>query len=124
MKSYRTERASELIRRSLAEIFNIGLPEIGGTLITVTEVRLSKDYKHASVWVSIFNGSADRRAVLRTLNEMSGKFRHLLASRVHLRRVPELYFKIDETLDHAERIDELLKQSGTNLDAGHDVVDE
>jgi ribosome-binding factor A len=108
----------------LAEVFNIHRAEVGESLITVTEVRLSKDYEHASVWVSIYNAATDRQDVLRVLNRLSGRFRHLLSNRAKLRKVPELHFKIDETLDHAHRIDELLKQSGINFDAGHDVVDE
>lgn len=82
-----------------------------GVLITVTEVRVTPDLSLARVFLSIF--PADKQAELMPLVQTNAKnLRFELGNRVRhqLRVVPELEFRLDESLDKLEHIDELLKQ--------------
>ena len=112
MKSYRPQRVGGQIKRELSEIFQLNRSEFGGYLLTVTEVRLPRDLRNARVWVSVYGSSDERSEAIKLLNRMSGRIRHLLIERIHIKRIPELTFKLDETLYTAERIDILLKESG------------
>lgn len=112
MRSHRPEMVGGLLKRELAEILRRNANQFGGNLLTVTEVRLPHDLRNATVWVSVFNEAEQRKDAIKTLQRMSGMIRHQLAGRIHLRRIPVLTFKLDETLDTAQRIDSLLRQSG------------
>ena len=119
MKPYRLQQVGEQIKRGLSEIFNLNREEFGSYLLTITEVRLPRDLRTAKVWVSVYGESEKRLEAIRLLSRLSGRIRHLLAGRVNLKRVPELIFILDETLDTAERIDFLLKESG--IQDNHEV---
>jgi ribosome-binding factor A len=112
MKSFRSDRVGGLIQRELAELLRSHGGEFGRGLLTVTEVRLPADLRSATVWVSIYCDKEQLQEIFARLCKMSNHFRHLLAGRVHLRRVPELYFKLDKTIETARRIESLLDESG------------
>ena len=108
MRSYRPRQVSELIKRELALILSAATPEFSAYFYTVTEVRLSRDLKHAEVWVSVFGDSEKRQAALGALRANVPEIRRRLAAAVYLRRTPELLFRLDETLDVAAKIDSIL----------------
>jgi len=112
MKSFRPDRVGGLIKRELAEIFRSKASEFGGGLLTVTEVRLPPDLRTATVWISVYGDDEHLQEILKRLQRISGHIRFLLAGRVHLRRVPELHFKLDKTLNTARRVESLLDKSG------------
>ncbi len=104
-------RAGELLRHALAEIFraeDIQDNELTGEIITVAEVRLSPDLKHAVVFTSALSGK-DSDAIAEALNRHHRFLRGELARRIELKYVPELVFKGDHVIDEAGRIDELLR---------------
>ncbi len=112
MKSHRLQRVREQIKRELAEILRSLKMELGDYLITVTGVNMSRDLRNAEVWVSIYGEPGHRREAILRLRSSTGLVRHHLARRVTLRYIPELRFNLDETLDSAERIDGILRESG------------
>ena len=112
MNSYRVQRVGKEVKRGLSEIFQQNREEFGGYLLTVTEVRLPRDLRSAKVWVSVYGQVDQRREAINLLCNRSGKIRSLLAGKINLRRMPEIRFLLDETLDTAERIDRLLNDSG------------
>ena len=77
--------------------------------ISVTVVRTSPDLGSARVFVSILD-KVDKVAVVKELNDRSGLIRKYLGNAVgkQLRKTPELFFKLDDSLDYAEKINELL----------------
>ena len=111
-KSFRPDRVGALIKRELSVLFRDSVNVFKGGLLTVTEVRIPSDLRTATVWVSIFNEVDDVEEIFKLLKLKAGYYRHLLSGRVHLRRVPELHFKLDKTLETARRIDSLLEESG------------
>lgn len=82
-------------------------PEIAG-FITLTEVRLSKDFKTALVYFSVLGTPEERKATERALERSAGYLRHLVAEELPMRRVPALRFQFDPTPERADRIDRIL----------------
>lgn len=110
MQTTRQNKIARLIQKDLSDIFLRYARTLGGTLISVSEVRVSPDLGIAHVYLSVFphDKVADTMA---TIEEHSGKFRGELGTleRHQLRIIPELRFHLDETIDRMEHIDELLK---------------
>ncbi|MBM3326651.1 MAG: 30S ribosome-binding factor RbfA [Calditrichaeota bacterium] len=113
MKPNRLLRVDELLKRELGALLTSGSGEY---MVTVTEVRVSRDLSYADVWVSILGEPEVRTAGLSKLKSEAWRLRHTLAGRVYLRKMPLLRFFFDETLDRAERIDRALKASGIQTD--------
>ena len=101
-------RLSAEIKRILAEVleFEVKDPVLRDSQPTVMGVELSADAQLARVYVYV--QAEDRQPVLAALQHDRGFLRSQLAKRLHVRRVPELSFQLDESLDHSLRIEELL----------------
>lgn len=82
-------------------------PELAEAQITVTEVRISPDLKHATAFVTRL-GRSDVEALLPALQRASPFLRAQVAQALRLRFAPALTFEADHALDHAMRIDRLL----------------
>lgn len=110
MASIRQDKVASLIRRDLGEILQQKSTDIlPGKMISITIVRMSPDLSFAKAFVSIFP-SEDPKEELLTLRSYTSEIRFELGKRVknQLRIVPEIGFMIDDSLDYAERINELL----------------
>ncbi len=110
MASIRQEKVSGIIQKELSMIFqreSTGL--CLGSMVTVTVVRISPDLGVARCYLSIFAGP-DPKEVFANLDRNKALIRHELSqiTKNQLRRVPELMFFIDDSLDYAEEIDRLL----------------
>jgi ribosome-binding factor A len=112
MKPNRAIRVGHLLKRELAELLCSPKFKRQNYFLTVTDVKLSRDLKYANVWISVFGEPRIRQQALANLEEDASRLRFLLADRVRLRYMPDLNFKLDESLDNVDRIDALLKQSG------------
>lgn len=104
----RSQRVSELIKHELATIITheVKDPRVG--FVTVTEVRATSDLKHAKVFVSLYGDDAQRQASLQGLNKAVGYLKREISRRLELRHTPELVFAQDETLDKADRMQQLM----------------
>lgn len=109
MESTRQQKIARLLQKELGNIFLPYAKEMQGTLITVTEVRISPDLAIAKVFLSIFP-TEKSEMVLNFVNEKQKAIRFELGNKVKLRIVPELSFFIDETMEQLEKIDRLLKK--------------
>lgn len=110
MTTYRARRIADLIRHALADIVRreIRDPRVG--MVTVTEVRVSHDLKHARVFVSSLGAPGARTVAVEGLNHAAPFLRRALGRAVTLRSVPELVFVEDATLEHGERVERLLRE--------------
>ena len=112
METTRQQKVGRQIQKDLSEIFIHSKRDFTqNRMITVTVVRMTPDLALAKVYLSIFP-SDDATEFLGNLQKHHSKYlRAELGKRVrhHLRAVPELAFFIDDSLDYAEHIDELLK---------------
>lgn len=111
MDNTRTNKVNRLLQKELSELFRLQTAAMPGILITVTSVSISPDLGIAHVRLSIFpNDKAGE--LLKTIQKNTTQVRYDLGQRVksQLRKIPELYFHIDDSLNYLERIDELLKK--------------
>ena len=112
MESVRQQRVNKLIQKELAEIFRSESKNLfGGAFITVTQTRVSPDLGLAKVYLSIM-AAKDRDAIFNLVQVEKSSIRKRLGNLVgkQLRVVPDLMFYIDDSLDYAMKIEELLKK--------------
>jgi ribosome-binding factor A len=112
MESVRQQKVAKLLQKELAEIFRSEARSLfGGAFITVTTVRMSPDLGSAKVYLSIM-AAKDKQAVFKLVTDQNHVIRKRLGTIVgkQLRVVPELHFYIDDSLDYAMKIEELLKK--------------
>jgi ribosome-binding factor A len=108
--SQRQLRVAEEIRHILAGILlrtEFHDPELNRERLTVSEVRMSPDLKHAAVFVSLLGGR-DVTALLPALQRVSPFLRSQIAPRIALRVTPDLKFLPDQALEEATKINRLL----------------
>lgn len=111
MESIRQQKVAKLLQKELAEIFQqMGSALSSGKMLTVTVVRVSPDLLEAKVYISIFP-SKNAEQVIEQIRANTGEIRNQVGKRLKnaLRRIPNLTFHIDDNLDYAEHIDDLLK---------------
>jgi ribosome-binding factor A len=108
---HRIERVNNLIRREVSELIQHQAkdPRLDA-FVAVTEVITSPDLKYAKVFVSCINGKQEEQKTLGVLNAASGFLRTELAKKLRLRRIPELSFYWDDSIEHGDRILRLIDQ--------------
>jgi ribosome-binding factor A len=108
---HRIERVNNLIRREVSELIQreVKDPRLD-SFIAVTEVATSPDLKYAKVFVSGISGKQEEQKTVGVLNAASGYLRTELAKKVRLRRIPELSFHWDDSIEHGDRILRLIDQ--------------
>ena len=113
LMSIRTERLSRLVQREVAELLNNEFFEASQSMVTVTNVRVTKDLGIAYINVSILGEEPARRQIaFRRLEEIAPQVRQALAQRIRhqVRRIPELKFFLDESQQMVARMEELFDQ--------------
>lgn len=110
MAAHRVSRLNEQLRRELTDILRLHVrdPRVG--MVTVTDVRVTSDLDSARVFIQTAGDVDERAATLQGLRAAAAFIRGELGRRLTIRHIPELRFEIDETLQHARRIEELLAQ--------------
>ena len=111
MGSIRQNKIEGVIQEELSVFFQRNAREIClGAMVSVTIVRVTPYLSLARIFLSIFAGP-DKNDVLKSIQENTGKIRGEVGKRLkNLRKIPELVFKIDDSLDYAQQIDDLLKK--------------
>jgi ribosome-binding factor A len=107
----RADRVAEAIRVEAATFLNEGAkdPRLVG-LVTVTAVDVSQDLRQAKIFVSVLGSDTERAATFDALTSLAGHLRSRLARSLQLRLVPEIAFKLDDSVARAARIESLLAQ--------------
>lgn len=111
MSTTRQNKISRLIQKELGDIFQRNTASLfPGKMITVTAVRVSPDLSVARVYLSLFPVQ-DKNDYLTYISSVESQIRFELGKRVRhqLRKIPELAFFLDDSLDYIENIDNLLK---------------
>ena len=111
METTRQNKISRLIQKELSEIFLLQTKSMNGVLVSVSAVRISPDMSIARVYLSVFPSERSQE-IVKNINDNMKSIRYELGTRVRhqLRIIPEMKFFVDDSLDYAERIDELLKK--------------
>jgi ribosome-binding factor A len=114
----RARRLAETIRRLVGEWLEAELADQPGPLVTVTDVRVTGDLHHASVFFTVLGDEPARAAAEAWLAESTTKARTFVARQLRLRHAPTLEFVSDTVPGQGARIDRLLAELGANPPAG------
>jgi ribosome-binding factor A len=107
--SERTARLDELLREEISAVLRreVDDPRIG--FLTITDVEVSPDLRHANVWVSVIGKPEERRQTLRALGHAMPFVRSRLG-KLRLKRIPALHVKEDETAARGTRVMQILDE--------------
>lgn len=107
--SNRLNRISDQLKQELARLIQNELrdPRLG--LVSVMEVRVSRDLAHAEVFITVLN--AEAKQAVATLNNAGGLLRSLLAKNLNLRATPRLKFVFDESVERGRHLSSLIDQA-------------
>ncbi|MGZ3846611.1 MAG: 30S ribosome-binding factor RbfA [Flavisolibacter sp.] len=124
----RQKQVSGLIQEEINIIFQrLGLNMIDGGMVSISSVKITPDLLEARIYMSVFNAK-DNKLVLKKIEDRAWEIKKELAARIkhQLRRIPELKFFMDDTLDHVFKMEELFKQIKTNesKEAGEEAESE
>lgn len=110
MASIKMEKINGIVMRELTMILSneVRDPKLG--MCTITSVEVTNDLSYAKVYVTFIGKGYQRRDGMEALERSNKYIRTLLAKRLTTRKVPELKFVLDTSLDYASHIDELIKQ--------------
>lgn len=118
--SHRIEQVNKLLRRELSDLLQrqIKDPRLD-SFVAVTEVDTSTDLRHAKVFVSHLGSETEKQEILRVLGAASGFLRKELAQNLKMRRIPELSFCWDDSLERGAHILKLIDQVTEDSAATH-----
>jgi ribosome-binding factor A len=107
--SRRTRQVGDLLREELTDIIRTEVkdPRIG--FFSITHVEMPTDLRSARVFVSVLGTDEERVATLAALRSAAGFIRHHLKPRLHMRQIPDLEFRDDRSMEHAEQIARTLR---------------
>ena len=108
----RQKQVGSVIQKELNEIFQrLGLNMLNGGMVSIADVKITPDLLEARIYLSLFQVK-DNKAVMKKIEERQHDIKRDMAERVkhQLRRIPELKFFVDDTLDHVFRMEEIFKQ--------------
>lgn len=111
MDTTRQNKINRLIQKELSEVFLAQTKAMHGVLVTVSEVKVSADLSTARIYLSVFPTDKGKE-IVKSVQSNSKTIRYDLAERLRyqLRRMPEMTFFLDDTLDYAENIDAILNK--------------
>jgi ribosome-binding factor A len=126
MKSYRTNtgpsqrqlKVGEEIRHLISDVLrktDFHHATLGKTSVSVSEVRMSPDLRHARVYVLPLHGS-NSAEIVNALNELAPKIRHVLSKQLTIKFLPKLKFVEDDAFLQASKIDELFHSEHVKQD--------
>jgi ribosome-binding factor A len=110
MTADRMRRVDEAMREVLSGAITSELKDPRVGFVTVTAVATAPDLRHARVFVSVLGTDPVRRRSLDGLRSAHGYLQRRVAEELHLKHTPTLDFVYDDTLDRAQRIDQLIQR--------------
>lgn len=110
MKTRRQRRVNELLKETLSNLIQYELSDPRLGMLTVTEVDVSPDLRHAHVHVSPLGSDEEKREALQALRHARGYIRREIALRVDLKFTPDLSFHLDESIERGSRILRLIEE--------------
>ncbi|MCF0223896.1 MAG: 30S ribosome-binding factor RbfA [Fibrobacter sp.] len=109
--SRRTDRLNEQFREEISKLLQNGLkdPRVS-SLASITRVEITEDLSYAKIMVSVMGDDKDKRDSLIGLKNSAGYIRGVLGKALKIRKIPELSFVLDENLEHAMHIEDILSE--------------
>lgn len=121
MSDRRQERVGDLIRDEVSQIIQREMDDPRLGMVSITQVEMSPDLRYARLFVSVYGSETEQRDALVALNNASGFIRRTLAPRLRMRAIPELSFRLDRSMAHAESIARILRELEPELSTSPEV---
>lgn len=121
MGNQRSERLSGVIKEVVSDaIRRLKDVRLQGKMISVTDVEVSGDMRHAKVFVSIYGSEEQQEEAMAGLSSAAGVVRTEVAKEVKLRVSPEIHFRLDKSIERGAHITALLNRIKQESEGGHD----
>jgi ribosome-binding factor A len=120
---HRLERVNELIKRELGELL-VRQCRFTAQLVTIQQVDVTPDLKHAHVFVSVIGNVEDQKQALATLHGARSDLQRALSKRVVLKFTPHLHFKLDIAAERGDRVLHILEELHLPSEAPASPTDE
>jgi ribosome-binding factor A len=108
--SHRIERVAEQIREEVSQILATEVADPGVGVVTVTRVKITPDLSLARIYWTIMGDAAERKKTQKALERAAAYVRHLLSTRMTLRRSPEVQFLFDQSVAAQDRVEQILQE--------------
>ena len=110
MTKKRVRKLAELLKEEISEILlkEVKDPRIG--FVSLTEVKVSGDLKHAKVFVSVYGEDEEKEETMKGLKEATGYIRKLVGDRITTYHTPEILFKYDDSIEHGVYMSKLIEE--------------
>lgn len=117
--SRRVSRVSSLIKREISQMLLNGIKDdrVGAGMVSITDIDLSGDLQHATIFVSIYGTEAAKIETMEGLKASTAFVRKELGHRIRLRRTPEIIFEEDTSLERGDRMLNLLNKISQHRDS-------
>ena len=110
MSNNRSRRLAELLKEEISDIIlrEVKDPRIG--FVSLTDVEVSGDLRHAKVFVSVIGSDKERQDTMAGLEQATGFIRKLVGERITVYHTPEIIFRYDDSIEHGIHITQLIKE--------------
>ena len=120
---HRQEKLGELFAVELSDLLRTRVKDPRVGFASITHVEVSGDYRHAKIYVSVMGSDEERDNTMKALKHATGFLRHELASRIVLRYMPEIVFKLDTSIEKGSRILELIRENEKSMGNSGNAVE-
>jgi ribosome-binding factor A len=113
--TYRVERLNSFLRQEISDIVQryVKDPRLG-SFVSVTSVEITKDMRYAKIFISRYGTDQEKVDTIKALESASGYIRHELGERMKTRRIPELSFRLDNTMEKAAKVLKIINDISTD----------
>jgi len=108
--SYRPEKVREFIKEQVSDIIQHQLKDPRVGFVSVTDVEVSADLRHAKVFVSVLGDAQAKTDTMAGLESAQGYIRQALGRRLQMRYTPEVIFRLDESIERGTRVVTLIRE--------------
>jgi len=106
----RSDRVAAHLRRTLATAIHQNLPDEDTSFITISDVEVTRDLSVATVYINTLDPSQEKLAI-QTLSLNAKQLRKVMAQQINTRKVPELRFKYDASLEYGRKLEDLIEKA-------------
>lgn len=106
--SVKIDRLNNMFVEEISKIIHTEIKDRDVNFVTITDARITNDLSFAKVYFTTLDN--DRDKVLKSLNKASGFIRSLLCDRVNIRKMPEIQFVYDESIEYGKKIEDIIER--------------
>ena len=106
--SVKIDRLNNMFVEEISKIIHQEIKDKNVNFVTVTDARITNDLSFAKIYITTLDNN--REKVLNSLNKASGFIRTLLCDRVKIRKMPEIHFVYDESIEYGKKIEDIIER--------------